>query len=84
MDLEQIEGVIRIPLEDTSDVSLLRSRIDQQTHLIAILKQRSDDTLRKVSTMQITSTLAVTISLATPTVTSDYHRNFITMVTICM
>ena len=84
MDLEQIEGVIRVPLEDTSDVSLLRSRIDQQTHLIAILKQRSDDTLRKVSTMQITSTLAVTISLATPTVASDYHRNFITMVTICM
>lgn len=53
MDLEQIERVIRVPLEDTSDVSLLRSRIDQQTHLIAILKQRSDDTLRKVSTMQL-------------------------------
>ena len=49
MDLEQIERVIRVPLEDTSDVSLLRSRIDQQTHLIAILKQRSDDTLKKVS-----------------------------------
>lgn len=51
MDLEQIERVIRVPLGDTSDVSLLRSRIDQQTHLIAILKQRSDDTLRKVSIM---------------------------------
>jgi len=58
MDLEQIERVIRIPLEDTSDVNLLRSRIDQQTHLIAILKQRSDDTLRKVSAMTITSVLA--------------------------
>lgn len=55
MDLEQIERVIRVPLEDTSDVSLLRSRIDQQTHLIAILKQRSDDTLRKVSIVQIMS-----------------------------
>ena len=71
MDLEQIEGVIRVPLEDTSDVSLLRSRIDQQTHLIAILKQRSDDTLRKVSTMQITNVVGVAISLITPTVTFD-------------
>jgi len=48
MDIEQIERVIRVPIEDTSDVGLLRSRIDQQTHLIAILKQRSDDTLKKV------------------------------------
>lgn len=55
MDLEQIERVIRVPLEDTSDVGLLRSRIDQQTHLIAILKQRSDDTLRKVSIMELPS-----------------------------
>ena len=53
MDLEQIERVIRVPLEDTSDVGLLRSRIDQQTHLIAILKQRSDDTLRKVSITEL-------------------------------
>ena len=53
MDMEQIERVIRVPLEDTSDVSILRSRIDQQTHLIAILKQRSDDTLRKVSICEL-------------------------------
>ena len=51
MDIEQIERVIRVPIEDTSDVGLLRSRIDQQTHLIAILKQRSDDTLTKVITL---------------------------------
>ena len=48
MDSEQIERVIRVPIEDTADVGLLRSRIDQQTHLIAILKQRSDSTLKKV------------------------------------
>ena len=57
MDMEQIERVIRVPLEDTSDVSILRSRIDQQTHLIAILKQRSDDTLRKVSIIMRINTL---------------------------
>ena len=49
-----MEHVIRVPLGDTSDVSLLRSRIDQQTHLIAMLKQRSDDTLKKVSSARIT------------------------------
>ena len=59
MDLEQIERVIRVPLEDTSDVGLLRSRIDQQTHLISILKQRADDTLRKVSIVRITRVLRV-------------------------
>jgi len=53
MDIEQIERVIRVPIDDSSDVGLLRSRIDQQTHLIAILKQRSDDTLKKVITLRV-------------------------------
>ena len=59
MDIDQIERVIRVPIEDTSDVGLLRSRIDQQTHLIAILKQRSDDTLKKVRIVWYTITSTV-------------------------
>ena len=77
MDLEQIERVMRVPLEDTSDVSLLRSRIDQQTHLIAILKQRSDDTLRKVSTTQLMYHIKM---IACKTASEDYCKS-VTMVT---
>ena len=55
--MAETKVVITVPKSNSDELLALRTRVQQQSELIAMLKERADDTLRQVSNPKVSKRL---------------------------